>query len=99
MEEEGGGGEKINGPCREGIKGGIHEDNSEEKMTYIFQITLGIFWGCFQEHFENEFTSANGLPAHKDFGHFYGSSYVAGPDASRTPVSHEQIEYKIEYTG
>jgi beta-ureidopropionase len=24
-------------------------------------------------------------PAHKDFGHFYGSSYVACPDASRTP--------------
>jgi len=21
----------------------------------------------------------------QDFGHFYGSSYVAGPDASRTP--------------
>lgn len=26
-------------------------------------------------------------PAHKDFGHFYGSSYVATPDGSRTPVS------------
>lgn len=25
-------------------------------------------------------------PAHKDFGHFYGSSYVATPDGSRTPV-------------
>ena len=25
--------------------------------------------------------------AHKDFGHFYGSSYVAMPDGSRTPVS------------
>jgi len=37
------------------------------------------------EHFENEFTSANGQPAHKDFGHFYGSSYVASPDGSRTP--------------
>ena len=36
------------------------------------------------EHFENEFTSANGKPAHKDFGHFYGSSYVASPDGSRT---------------
>ena len=38
------------------------------------------------EVFPNEFTSADGKPAHKDFGHFYGSSYVAGPDASRTPV-------------
>ncbi|KAI6184242.1 Upb-1 [Aphelenchoides bicaudatus] len=37
------------------------------------------------EIFPNEFTSANGKPAHKDFGHFYGQSYVAGPDGSRTP--------------
>ncbi|XP_071093343.1 beta-ureidopropionase-like [Haliotis cracherodii] len=37
------------------------------------------------EHFPNEFTSGSGQPAHKDFGHFYGSSYVAGPDGSRTP--------------
>jgi len=27
------------------------------------------------------------IQAHKDFGHFYGSSYVAAPDGSRTPVS------------
>lgn len=25
------------------------------------------------------------LAAHHDFGHFYGSSYVAAPDGSRTP--------------
>ncbi|CAD7697204.1 unnamed protein product [Ostreobium quekettii] len=37
------------------------------------------------ETFPNEFTSGDGKPAHKDFGHFYGSSYVAAPDASRTP--------------
>lgn len=37
------------------------------------------------EYFPNEFTSGNGKPAHKDFGHFYGSSYVSGPDGSRTP--------------
>lgn len=37
------------------------------------------------EHFPNEFTSGNGKPAHKDFGHFYGSSYLAAPDASRSP--------------
>jgi len=37
------------------------------------------------EHFENEFTSADGKPAHNDFGHFYGSSYVAAPNGSRTP--------------
>lgn len=28
------------------------------------------------ETFPNEFTSGNKQPAHKDFGHFYGSSYV-----------------------
>lgn len=38
------------------------------------------------EHFENEFTSADGKPAHKDFGPFYGSSYVAAPNGARTPV-------------
>lgn len=39
------------------------------------------------EVFPNEFSSGDGKPAHKDFGHFYGSSYVAAPDGSRTPVS------------
>ncbi|XP_053695432.1 beta-ureidopropionase [Sabethes cyaneus] len=38
------------------------------------------------EVFPNEFTSANGLPAHKDFGPFYGSSYIAAPDGTRTPA-------------
>ena len=37
------------------------------------------------ETFPNEFTSGNGQPAHHDFGHFYGSSYVAAPNSSRTP--------------
>ncbi|KAJ8984102.1 hypothetical protein NQ317_017311 [Molorchus minor] len=37
------------------------------------------------EHFENAFTSGDGKPAHKDFGHFYGSSYVAAPNGSRSP--------------
>jgi beta-ureidopropionase len=37
------------------------------------------------EQFPNEFTSGDGKPAHKDFGAFYGSSYVASPDGSRTP--------------
>ncbi|KAK7464033.1 hypothetical protein BaRGS_00037957 [Batillaria attramentaria] len=37
------------------------------------------------EYYESEFTSGDGKPAHKDFGHFYGSSYVTGPDGSRTP--------------
>lgn len=37
------------------------------------------------ETFPNEFTSADGRPAHNDFGHFYGSSYVAAPNGNRTP--------------
>ncbi|XP_054168093.1 beta-ureidopropionase-like [Oppia nitens] len=37
------------------------------------------------EIFPNEFTSGDGKSAHKDFGHFYGSSYIASPDGSRTP--------------
>ena len=40
---------------------------------------------CGTESFPNEFTSADGNKAHKDFGPFYGSSYVAAPDGSRTP--------------
>lgn len=38
------------------------------------------------EVFSREFTSGDGKPAHNDFGHFYGSSYVTAPDGSRTPV-------------
>ncbi|XP_031622262.1 beta-ureidopropionase [Contarinia nasturtii] len=37
------------------------------------------------EHFSNEFTSADGKAAHKDFGPFYGSSYVTAPNGVRTP--------------
>ncbi|XP_011551020.3 beta-ureidopropionase [Plutella xylostella] len=37
------------------------------------------------ESFPNEFTSGDGKPAHKDFGHFYGSSYVTAPDGARSP--------------
>ena len=42
--------------------------------------------------FPNEFTSADGKPAHRDFGHFYGSSYGADPDGSRTPVNIQPIK-------
>ncbi|XP_065664113.1 beta-ureidopropionase [Hydra vulgaris] len=38
-----------------------------------------------KEFFPNEFTSGDGKPAHKDFGHFYGSSYISAPNGSRTP--------------
>jgi len=37
------------------------------------------------EVFPREFSSGDGKPAHRDFGHFYGSSYIAAPDGSRTP--------------
>ncbi|XP_066598943.1 beta-ureidopropionase [Prorops nasuta] len=36
------------------------------------------------EVFPHEFTSGDKLPAHRHFGHFYGSSYIAAPDGSRT---------------
>jgi beta-ureidopropionase len=37
------------------------------------------------ETFPNAFTSGDGRPAHHDFGHFYGSSYVTAPNGGRTP--------------
>lgn len=37
------------------------------------------------EIFNHEFTSGDGKPAHKDFGRFYGSSYITAPDGTRTP--------------
>jgi len=37
------------------------------------------------EIFPNEFTSADGKPAKKETGHFYGSSYITAPDGNRTP--------------
>ena len=37
------------------------------------------------ETFPNAFTSGNGGPAHHDFGHFYGSSYITAPNGGRTP--------------
>ena len=39
------------------------------------------------ERFPNQFTSGDGGEAHDDFGHFYGSSYVAGPDARETALA------------
>jgi beta-ureidopropionase len=47
------------------------------------------------ESFPNEFSSGDGKPAHKDFGHFYGSSYVAAPDGSRTPVVLPDLLYDV----
>lgn len=37
------------------------------------------------ESFPNKFTSGDGKEAHNEFGHFYGSSYIAAPDGGRTP--------------
>lgn len=37
------------------------------------------------ETFPNSFTSGDKKPAHTEFGHFYGSSYIAAPDGRRTP--------------
>eukprot|EP01117_Protostelium_nocturnum_P008717 TRINITY_DN3125_c0_g1_i1.p1 TRINITY_DN3125_c0_g1~~TRINITY_DN3125_c0_g1_i1.p1 ORF type:complete len:437 (-),score=163.79 TRINITY_DN3125_c0_g1_i1:65-1249(-) len=59
-------------------------------------IANSYFVGCINrvgtEHFPNEFTSANGKPAHKDFGNFYGSSYFTAPDASRSPGLSRSME-------
>lgn len=38
------------------------------------------------ENFPNEFTSGDGKPPHKDVGFFYGSTFVTGPEGTRTPV-------------
>ncbi|XP_078429961.1 beta-ureidopropionase isoform X2 [Wolffia australiana] len=37
------------------------------------------------EVFPNPFTSGDGKPEHRDFGHFYGSSHFSAPDASCSP--------------
>lgn len=37
------------------------------------------------EVFANEFSSADGKPAHKDMGPFYGSAYLAAPNGTRSP--------------
>ena len=37
------------------------------------------------EWYPNPFTSGDGKEQKHDFGMFYGSSYIASPDASRTP--------------
>lgn len=47
-------------------------------LFFSFTFLVGQVWS--QLH-RTLFVSA----AHHDFGHFYGSSYVAGPDGSRTP--------------
>jgi len=60
---------------------GIEARNAAIANTYF----VGSINRVGTEHFANEFTSADGKPAHKDFGHFYGSSYFSGPDASRSP--------------
>jgi beta-ureidopropionase len=64
-----------------------------EPMWPIEARAASIFYSFFTvntnrvgtEYYPNEFTSGDGKPATKGFGHFYGSSYIAGPDAARTP--------------
>ena len=50
------------------------------------------------EEFPNAFTSGDGKPSHRDFGHFYGSSYVAAPGGGRTPVSTLIDFYDCQWT-
>ncbi|OBS57997.1 hypothetical protein A6R68_10881 [Neotoma lepida] len=61
-----------------------------ESMWPIEARNAAIANHCFtcainREHYPNEFTSGDGKKAHHDLGYFYGSSYVAAPDGSRTP--------------
>lgn len=37
------------------------------------------------EVYPNKFTSGDKKEAKNAFGHFYGSTYIAGPDGARTP--------------
>jgi len=64
-----------------------------EPMWQIEGRSASSYFSCYTaninrvgtEVFPREFTSGDGKAPHKDFGHFYGSSYVSAPDASRTP--------------
>eukprot|EP00811_Abedinium_folium_P003945 NODE_13629_length_1155_cov_5.508755.p1 GENE.NODE_13629_length_1155_cov_5.508755~~NODE_13629_length_1155_cov_5.508755.p1 ORF type:complete len:324 (+),score=113.97 NODE_13629_length_1155_cov_5.508755:80-973(+) len=64
-----------------------------EPMWAVEARAASIFFNFFSvvnnrvgtEVYPNEFTSGDGKPAKKAFGHFYGSSYIAAPDAARTP--------------
>ena len=51
-------------------------------------IANGVYVACVNrvgtETFPRAFTSGDGRAAHSEFGHFYGSSYVAAPDGSRS---------------
>jgi len=38
------------------------------------------------ESFPHEFTSGDQMPAHKELGPFFGSSFVSAPDGTRTPA-------------
>uniref|UniRef100_A0A673GF61 Ureidopropionase, beta n=1 Tax=Sinocyclocheilus rhinocerous TaxID=307959 RepID=A0A673GF61_9TELE len=60
-------------------------------QTQFGKVAVNICYGrhnplnWLKEYFKNEFTSGDGKKAHHDFGNFYGSSYVAAPDDSRSP--------------
>ncbi len=62
--------------------------------TWTLPSPLTIVYSPFscKEHYPNEFTSGDGMSAHKDMGYFFGSSYVAGPDGTRTPVREAHID-------
>ena len=57
-----------------------------------------IIWWCWEELVTTQVSVYlnSQPPAHKDFGHFYGSSYVAMPDGSRTPVSVTLLQAPVE---
>lgn len=54
--------------------------NAVATSTFVGQINR-----VGTELMPNEFTSGDGRPAHRDFGHFYGTTMLTLPDGTRTP--------------
>ena len=63
----------------------INRVGTETFPRWVISTRVSISIDFTWHFFSREFSSGDGKPAHKDFGHFYGSSYVAAPDGSRTP--------------
>ena len=63
----------------------INRVGTETFPRWVISILVSMSIDFTWHFFSREFSSGDGKPAHKDFGHFYGSSYVAAPDGSRTP--------------
>ncbi|KAL3308856.1 Beta-ureidopropionase, partial [Cichlidogyrus casuarinus] len=45
------------------------------------------------EKFPREFTSGDGKAAHRDFGHFFGSSYITDPHFSNSLLHADDLKF------